>query len=64
VPQGVLVKGGRAPVLPASRLYSASISRADLGFSPVSIDASGYDAAIVDTPQFIKVRGIARRAGS
>jgi glycosyltransferase involved in cell wall biosynthesis len=39
--------------------YSASMSRANLGFSPVAIDASGYDAAFVDTPHFIKVRGIA-----
>jgi glycosyltransferase involved in cell wall biosynthesis len=39
--------------------YSASMSRANLGFSPVAIDASGYDAAIVDTPHFIRVRGIA-----
>jgi len=39
--------------------YSASMSRANLGFSALAIDASGYDAAIVDTPHFIKVRGIA-----
>jgi glycosyltransferase involved in cell wall biosynthesis len=39
--------------------YSASMSRANLGLPPPSIDASGYDLAIVDTPHFIKVLGIA-----
>jgi glycosyltransferase involved in cell wall biosynthesis len=39
--------------------YSASMSRANLGFSPIAMDASGYDLAVVDTPHFIEVRGIA-----
>ena len=37
--------------------YSSSMSRANLGLPPPSIDASGYDLAIVDTPHFIKRRG-------
>jgi glycosyltransferase involved in cell wall biosynthesis len=35
------------------------MSRANLGLPPPVIEASGYDLAIVDTPHFIKVQGIA-----
>ena len=39
--------------------YSSSMSRANLGLPPPVIDVAGYDLAIVDTPHFIKVQGIA-----
>jgi glycosyltransferase involved in cell wall biosynthesis len=39
--------------------YSSSMSRANLGLPAPAIDASGYDLAIVDTPHFIKLKGIA-----
>ena len=39
--------------------YAASMSRANLGLPPVAIDARGYDLAIVDTPHYVSVKGIA-----
>ena len=41
--------------------YSSSMSRANLGLPPPSIDVSGYDLAIVDTPHFIRIEGIEAR---
>jgi glycosyltransferase involved in cell wall biosynthesis len=39
--------------------YSSSMSRANLGLPPPALDASGYDLAIVDTPHYIRLKGIA-----
>ena len=39
--------------------YSSSMSRANLGLPPPQIEASGYDLAVIDTPHFIRVEGIA-----
>jgi glycosyltransferase involved in cell wall biosynthesis len=39
--------------------YSSSMSRANLNMAPPVIDAAGYDLAIVDTPHFIRIEGLA-----
>jgi len=39
--------------------YSSSFSRANLGLAAPALDASRYDLAIVDTPHFLKLKGLA-----
>jgi glycosyltransferase involved in cell wall biosynthesis len=41
------------------RFYWSNAHRALYGLAPMPIDAQGYDLAIVDTPHFLKVVGIA-----
>jgi glycosyltransferase involved in cell wall biosynthesis len=41
------------------RFYWGNVYRALFGLAPVAIDVSGYDLAIVDTPHFVNVMGIA-----
>lgn len=45
-------------LLVAERFYSQSMLRAVNKTGPVSIDASGYDLAFVDTPHYAKILGL------
>ncbi len=40
------------------RFYYSSLLRAANGMDPIEIDATGYDAAIIDTPTYVRLAGL------